>query len=471
MKHTILTLSILLTFTLVSKVYSPAQSTQNADNAYARPLSDVLTDIEKRFGIEIKRDAKLIDGKTLNYADWRIKPWSAEESLRAVLAPFDYSWAMDNGKYKIKSFEYPRSNAQEGKRWLDYFSTLYSNKQEWEQRKAEILPCLPAALHLSPMPEKPSSPVILSKIRKYQDYTVQNFAIQTLPGIYVAGCIYRPLKIKGKIPVVLNPNGHFAAGRFYKDIQLRAIMQARMGCVSATWDLFAYGESLLQFDGSMHRLSAANTIQILNGIRILDYLLTLKEADTERVAVTGASGGGSQTMMLSAIDSRIKVSIPVVMMSSYFSGGCPCESGMPAHLCGGRTNNVEIAAMFAPKPQLVISDGKDWTDHVPELEFPFVQHIYGFYDAESQIENAHFGNEGHDYGTSKRQAAYKFLAKQFSLDISKLTDLEGNLNESAAVVETDDLLKVFGKNGELLPANAIKGKDALEKVLKECGIF
>ncbi|MDR0811687.1 MAG: hypothetical protein LBN23_05385, partial [Paludibacter sp.] len=154
-------------FLFAFAAFTFAQNAQTADGAYSRPLKDVLQDIEKRFDIQIKYDAKLIDGKTLKYADWRIKPWDAEESLRAVLAPFDYSFAMDNGKYKIKEFEYPRTVAAEGKKFLDYYETLYSNKTEWEKRKAEILACLPEALRIANVPSRPVSPVILTKPRKY----------------------------------------------------------------------------------------------------------------------------------------------------------------------------------------------------------------------------------------------------------------------------------------------------------------
>jgi hypothetical protein len=447
-----------------------SQSRQNADSAYTRPLIDVLHDIENRFGIQIKYDKPLVEGKILKYADWRIKPWSAEESLNAILAPFDYKFVMDAGKYKIKEYEYPRTVPEEGKKFLNYLQTLYSSRTQWETRKAEILSCLPSALNLSPLPEKPNSPVILTPVRKYADYTVQNFAIETLPGVYVAGSIYKPLKIKGKCPVMLNPNGHFGDGRYRADQQLRCAMQARMGMISASWDLFAWGESLLQFDGSMHRMSAANTIQTLNAIRILDYLLSLKEADSSRVGITGGSGGGSMTMMLAAIDPRITLSIPVVMLSSYFSGGCPCESGMPAHLCGGRTNNAEIASMFAPRPQLILSDGKDWTADVPHLEFPFMQKIYHWYDADNCLENNHFADEGHDYGPSKRQASYRFIAKHFKSDTSKLLSPDGNFDESKIVIEPQKNLLVFGEKGEKLPANAIKGKEALLKVLGELEI-
>jgi len=443
---------------------------QTADEQYARSLLDVLNDIETQFGIKLKYDNKMIEGKILPYADWRIRPWSAEESLKAVLAPFDYTFVPDNGKYKIKSFEYARTNAAEGKKFLTYLEQLYVDKTGWEKRKEELKPCFMEALRLSPLPSKPSSEVILTKKRKYDGYTVENFAIETLPGIYVCGSLYKPVRMKGKCPVMLNPNGHFGGGRYRESQQIRCAMQARMGIISVSWDLFAWGESLLQFDGTLHRLSVAQTIQTLNAIRILDYLLTLKEADPERVGVTGGSGGGSLTMLMAAVDDRIKLSIPVVMLSSHFSGGCPCESGMPTHLCGNRTNNAEVAGMFAPGPQLVLSDGKDWTSTVPELEFPFLKRTYGFYNAGDRVENEHFPTEGHDYGPSKRKAMYRFVAKYFNLDLSKVTDEKGDFREDRVTVEKEPQMYVFGPAGEKLPKNAIKGKEALFEVLNRVGI-
>lgn len=443
---------------------------QTADDSYARPLKDILTDIEQQFDIKIKYDQKMIDGKILNYADWRIKPWSVEESLYAVLAPFDYTFVMDNGKYKIKSFEYARTNIAQGEKFLSYLESQYNDKASWEKRKAELIPCFKEALRLSPLPEKPNSKVILTPKRKYDGYTVENFAIETLPGIYVCGSIYKPSKIKGKCPVILNPNGHFGLGRYREDQQKRCAMQARMGSIAASWDIFAWGESLLQFDGTLHRLSAAHSIQTLNAIRILDYLLTLKDSDSSRVGITGGSGGGSMTMMMSAIDDRISLSIPVVMLASHFNGGCPCESGMPTHLCGNRTNNAEVAAIFAPKPQLIISDGKDWSSSVPQLEYLFIKRTYGFYGAGNNVKNIHLPDEGHDYGFSKRKASYDFIAEKFNLNAEILKNKEGQYDESTITLEAEWQMYAFGKNGENLPANAIKGKDALMEVLKKVGI-
>jgi hypothetical protein len=460
----------LLTLLLVL-LFSAPLFAQTADEAYSRPLIDVLKSIEKQFHIQFKYDKeKMIDGKQLQGADWRIRPWSLEKTLRAVLSPFDYTYVMDNGKYKIKLFEYARTTDQEGQEFLDYLKTLYSDKTSWGKRKADLKSCMREALRFPVLvPAKPDSKVILTPKRKYDGYTVENFAIETLPGVYVCGSIYKPAKIKGQCPVMLNPNGHFGDGRYRADQQKRCAMQARMGIIAADWDIFAWGESLLQFDGTMHRLSAAQSIQTLNTIRVLDYLLTLKEADPKRVGITGGSGGGSMTMLVAAIDDRITLSVPVVMLSSHFSGGCPCESGMPTHLCGNRTNNAEVAAMFAPKPLLAITDGKDWSSTVPTLEYPFLQRTYGFYGAENQVENAHFSAEGHDYGFSKRKAMYEFVAKHFGLNANVLKDVSGEFDESKVTIEKEPQMYVFGPKGENLPANAIKGKEALMAMLKKIG--
>jgi len=363
-----------------------------------------------------------------------------------------------------------KTSIEEGKKSLSYLETLYNDKDSWEKRKDELVPCIRQALNLSPLPEKPVSKTILTPIRKYDGYTVENFAIETLPGIYVCGSIYKPAKIKGKCPVMLNPNGHFDGGRYREDQQKRCAMEARMGMIAASWDLFAWGESLLQFDSTQHRTREAQTIQTLNAIRILDYLLSMKDADSSRVGITGGSGGGSLTMIMSAIDKRITLSVPVVMLSSHFSGGCPCETGMPVHSCGNGTNNAEIAATFAPKPLLIISDGKDWTSTVPELEFPFIKRIYDFYNSEDNVKNVHFPEEGHDYGISKRIAMYEFVGEHFGLDTRAVKDKKENFDESKVTIEKEEMMYAFGPKGENLPSNAIKGKEELKKMLNELGI-
>jgi hypothetical protein len=196
----------------------------------------------------------------------------------------------------------------------------------------------------------------------------------------------------------------------------------------------------------------------------LDYVLSLKETDPARVGISGGSGGGSHTVLMTAMDDRIKLSAPVVSISSYFYGGCPCESGMPIHQCGGGTDNVELAAMAAPKPQLLISDGQDWTANMPEHDFPYLKKMYGYYGAENLVENVHIPNEGHDFGPSKRFPLYRFIAKNFQLNIHAIEDKNGNIDESKVTIEKEPAMYVFGDKGEKLPVNAIKGFNELQKV-------
>ncbi|HLZ88831.1 MAG TPA: TIM barrel protein, partial [Puia sp.] len=148
---------------------------------------------------------------------------------------------------------------------------------------------------------------------------------------------------------------------------------------------------------------------------------------------------------------------------AYFDGGCPCEHGRPIHACAGGTDNVELAAMTAPRPQLLVSDGHDWTAHMPEHDFPFLQHIYSYFGDTSLVENIHLPNDNHDYGINKRVAMYRFMAGRLGLNLSAIRHRDGSIDESRCTVEPDSALFVFGPHGENLPADAIMGFANLER--------
>lgn len=424
------------------------------ENRFARSLHDVLNDIAARFQVRLKYDVDTV-GRVLPYADFRIRPYSLEESLTNVLSPFDYKFVKQSDKvYKLKPYEYARRTDADGEKMLSYLSTLYADKEQWEQRCNVLRQEVRQRLGLDEMLAKTvkDTKPILSEIRKFDGYTVQNFALETLPGLYVCGSIYTP-RAKGKHALIICPNGHFGQGRYRKDQQQRMGTLARMGAVCVDYDLYGWGESALQVGAEGHHTSDAHVIQAMNGLLILDYmLLNRKDIDATRIGVNGGSGGGTQTVLLTALDERFTAAAPVVSLASHFDGGCPCESGKPIQLAGGGTCNAELAAMFAPRPMLIVSDGGDWTATVPRLEFPYLQRVYGFYEAKEKVSNVHLPKERHDFGPNKRNPVYDFFAEVFALN-KKMAD------ESKVTIEPENALKSFGDGGERLPAGALKYKN------------
>lgn len=451
-----LTMKKQLTLTLLACAALSAQAQNTFEGKFTRPLGEVLEEISTRFNVRLAYDIDTV-GKTLPYADFRIRPYSVEESLTNVLAPFDYKFVKQSDtRYKLKRYEYARRTDADGEKLLNYLCTLYTDKASFEQRKAVLKKEVRERLQIDKyLAQRTGSEPILSKVRKYDGYTVQNFALETLPGLYVCGSIYTP-KGKGKHALIICPNGHFSNGRYREDQQQRMGTLARMGAICVDYDLFGWGESALQVSSVGHNTSIAHIIQAMNGISILDYMMTREDVDITRVGVNGGSGGGTQTVLLSVLDDRYTAACPVVSLASHFDGGCPCESGMPVTLAGGGTCNAELGALFAPKPMCVVSDGKDWTASTPGLEFPYLQKVYGFYGAADKVTNVHLPREGHDFGPNKRNAVYDFFADVFRLDKSKL-------DESKVTIEPFENLYSFGKKGEKMPENAIRSVNDLGK--------
>lgn len=460
-------------FAMTMILISGVMSAQSPQDVYRKSLHDVLAEVQQRYNITINYNASVVKGLNVMYPTWRYRT-DSEETLTNILLPLDLTWEKTGeGKYSVSRFEYYRRTPEEGQKHLDKLLASYPTLPEWEKRKAELRKCFLEQLNLSPLPKRTPLNPIYTAVRKYDGYTVENVGIETLPGVYLCGSLYKPAKGKGPFPAILCPHGHFNSenrseyGRYRPDQQYRCAMLAKMGAVVFSYEMFAYGESQLQVPKEDHKSTLAPTIQTWNSMRVIDFLTSLPYVDSKRVGVTGESGGGTQTFLLTALDDRVTVSVPVVMVSSYYAGGCTCESGLPIHSCSNLgTTNPEIAAMASPRPMLVISDGSDWTAHVPEIEFPYIQKVYALYGKEFNTENVHLANEGHDYGVNKRMPMYEFMAKHLGLSLDAVRDKKtGKIDESKVTIETYDKQLVFGVGGRM-PAHAVKGTEEIRKVLK-----
>lgn len=409
---------------------------QTHETKYQRPLSDVMRDVGKRFHVKFKYNVDTT-GMVLPYADFRIRPYSIEMTLDNICKYFDLNWWENgNNTYRIKAYEYPRRHTTEGKMMLGYLSSLYANKAQWEARRDTLRREVRKRLGIDALMDSMVKGVKpqLSKLRRYDGYTVQNISIETTPGQHVYGSIYSPTT-KGKHALIICPGGHFANGRYREDQQQRLSTLARMGAISVDFDLYGWGESEREVGKAAHESSRAHVMQAAYGLKLLDYMLaSRKDIDNNRIGVNGGSGGGTHTILLTALDNRITAAAPTVNLASHFDGGCPCESGKSIHLSAGGTCNPELAAMFAPRPLLVVSDDGDWTASVPAMEYPYLQRIYGFYDAKDNVRNVHLPNERHDFGPNKRRAVYDFFIDVFHLNRSML-------DESKITIVPKDILQ------------------------------
>ncbi len=350
----------------------------------------------------------------------------------------------------------------EGKMKMEVFSTLWNDSLSWKKRANAIRKNILIGMQWDKISKYDGKINVIKHSKKIMvGYSVENIAIESFPGFYVTGNLYRPLQIQKQYAAILSPHGHLKDKRFTDYVQLRSAYLASKGAIVFAYDMVGFGES----KQTRHKMPISLLIQTWNSKRVLDYLLSLPEVDPQRIGMTGGSGGGTQTFMLTALDQRIKVSVPVVQVSAHFFGGCVCESGMPIHKTANlQTNNVEIAAMAAPRPMLLISNGDDWTRNTPKVEFPYIQKVYAAMGKSKQLKNVHLVNEKHDYGYSKRIAAYAFFTKHLKLDSGKSSQKK-QIDESFIVVLSPEKLNVFTPE-KPRPNTALKNEFEILQFLK-----
>ncbi|MGH9798754.1 MAG: alpha/beta hydrolase family protein, partial [Blastocatellia bacterium] len=299
--------------------------------------------------------------------------------------------------FKALAQEIPATDSRREVRHLDLPYTLadYKTKEAWLARAAELRKQILVSAGLWPTPQKqPIKATIFGKLDR-GDHTVEKVYFESYPGFYVTGNLYRPKNTTGKLPAVLCPHGHWAYGRLENQPlhsgPARAISFARQGYVAFSYDMVGYNDSsAITHTFANHNSTGVEALwginllglQLWDSIRAVDFLLTLPEVDADRIACTGESGGGTQTFLLTAVDERIRLAAPVNMVSFIMQGGSLCENAPNLRV---DTNNVEIAALMAPRAMMLVSATGDWTKNMLTSEHPAVRSIYRLFGAEDKL--------------------------------------------------------------------------------------
>jgi dienelactone hydrolase len=337
---------------------------------------------------------------------------------------------------------------------LDHFT---SDRATWEQRAAEVHHGILEGTGLTTLPPRtPLLPDAHSR-RDHDGYTVENVVFQSLPGVYVTGNLYRPVGT-GPFPLLLHIHGHFDAEdslvRALPDNQAAAGQLARMGAIVLAIDLLGYGE----FKQLPHDIPFVMALQLWNDISALDYLESLPDGDRSRIAAFGVSGGALQAVLLATIDRRVSTVAPIVMISASYDGDDPDEVGMPIRMTG--TNNTEIAATLAPRPQLFISDGSDWTSKFETVDLPYLNKVYSLYGA--KVESVFLAKDGHDFGPHKRPPLYSFLAHELGLRELPLT---GDPENPEGISPEDLSVMLYFDRDHPRPPDTVTSADAVKRLL------
>jgi dienelactone hydrolase len=211
-------------------------------------------------------------------------------------------------------------------------------REEWETRRAKLRQSLTEAWGEFPQDPCPLEARVLGTI-KHDGYRIERLVFQTLPGIWMTANAYVP-DGEGKKPAVLCVHGHWRLAKQEPVVQARCIGLARLGFFVLVVDAFGAGEratgkALGEYHGEMAGATlfpsglTLSGVQLYENRRAVDYLQSRAEVDPERIAVTGASGGGNQSMYAGTFDERIKAAIPVCSVGNYqaYLGAacCMCE--------------------------------------------------------------------------------------------------------------------------------------------------
>ncbi len=442
------------------------QSLGKIDLAKGRPLKLVVSEDSPR-SEDVSKSAPEAKAQTKP----RRKSQSSERTKRPVPALLWLSSRADPGaspdldlvRGRIDSIE-PSPDRRRAEVRTNYQGADFqapASAAAWRDRAVHLREQMLITLGLWPMfPKTPMNPQVYGKLTR-DGYTIEKVVLETFPGFTLSGNLYRPIGATGKVPGILCPHGHWEDGRVNPEVQQRCIRWAKLGCVVFLYDMVGYNDSKpfphVFLNDHLRRWGLSlPTLQTWNSIRALDWLTALPDVDVTRIGCTGESGGGTQTFLLTALDDRIKVSAPVVMVSDTFQGGCVCENAAGLRL---GTDNVEFAAMCAPRPLILVGASGDWTAKTMERAFPAIRGVYSLVGSTDRV-SAQVFDFPHNYNQTTRNAVYAAMGRR----LLGIDDPESTKEGKQQPEKPEDLFTF--NSGHPAPANR-KTPEQLESYLIE----
>ncbi|MGC2402856.1 MAG: hypothetical protein WA510_23905 [Acidobacteriaceae bacterium] len=319
---------------------------------------------------------------------------------------------------------------------------LPSTGEEWDKQAAQIRARELSTLFHGWLQEWIDSPPKFEKVSVIErpGYRIVKLRFEIVPGFYSAALLYEPEHMSGKLPAVLNVNGHGPGGKAVEHKQKRCINQARRGILALNLEWFAFGE--LDAPGNSHANLRLLDLAGVNGLglfylemrRGLDYLYDDPNVDRSRIGVTGLSGGGWQTIMLSALDTRVGPAVPVAGFSSMttsiehpgYTGDDP-EQNSPDMRQG--VDYAQLVAMRAPRPTLLIYNDMDdccfRAGVVKQGVYDDIKPFFGLYGKPGNLQWYDNQDPGtHNYQIDSREASYRFWDSVFHLNASAKEDAD-----------------------------------------------
>ena len=331
---------------------------------------------------------------------------------------------------------------------------------EWSLRRETVFERLQEALGIDRWPERTPLNVEAHGTTRLDGYSIERVSFESQPGFIVPANIYVP-DGAGPFPVIVHPVGHWGGAKADVAVTLRMQTLARFGYLGITYDPFGQGERARSGnDHNQHfRLLLSGmtntTLMVWDTVRALDVVLARTDADPSRVGITGASGGGLNTLYAMLFDDRFTFAAPAIYVSPIYdfmatNAGHDACSRNPI---GGFTDRGEVMALFAPRPMIQLIGDRDALFPLGERSGTQASHVYGLYDASDAFEAALIDTT-HQLVAPMRTALYRAVSRHMGHGLPEPVE------DASLPAPPADALQVFSSG---FPASKKAADIALEE--------